>query len=518
MNRRQFVATTGLATACLPSSLRAREIEATDIGKRRELFIDRQLIQKLRGSANQRLHHPVPQNIAIEHDEDWEGTGSGYHSIFHDGEKYRMYYKAWHIAVSQGRVNTGRHPLFCCYAESDDGITWRKPNLGIYEFKGSKNNNITMITSTLNGLKVDPGHPAVFMDENPNARSDARFKAIFRSSGKRGLIPFKSPDGLHWTPISDDVILNGLGAFDSQNLAFWDPTLKKYRAYWRTFSGGGITETAWKPKGDRSIRTAISDDMVAWQNVSDLTYVDSPSEQLYTNQVKHYHRAPHILIGFPNRYFDRGPSVSMSSLPDAAQREMRASASKRYGYALSETLLMSSRDGTHFKRWNEAFLRPGIERPGTWHYGAQYMGWHAVETKSALPGAPDELSLYATEAYWHGKGSALRRYTLRLDGFVSVNADMKGGELITKPVVFQGAELELNFASSAAGGIRVEVQNADGKPVKGFSMAESEIYFGDTIARKIRWKNGADLKKLSGTPIRLRFELKDADLYSYRFY
>lgn len=517
MNRRQFVATTGLATLCLPSPLPAKEPGVPDIGKRRELFIDGELIQTLRGTAVQRLHHPIPQEIAIEHDEPWEGTGSGYHSIFHDGEKYRMYYKAWHIAVTQGRINTGRHPLYCCYAESDDGITWRKPNLGIYEFKGSRKNNITMITSKVDGFKVDPGHPAVFMDENPNATDDARFKAIFRSSGKRGLIPFKSPDGLHWSPITDDVILNGLGAFDSQNLAFWDPTLKKYRAYWRTFSGGGITETAWKPKGDRSIRTAVSDDMIRWTNVEDLTYVDSPSEQLYTNQVKHYHRAPHILIGFPNRYIDRGSSVSMSALPDPEQRELRASGSKRYGYALSETLLMASRDGVHFKRWNEAFLRPGIERPGTWHYGAQYMGWHAVETKSALPGAPNELSLYATESYWHGKGSALRRYTLRLDGFVSVNAGMKGGELITKAFVFQGSELELNFATSAAGGIRVEVQDAAGQPIKGFSLADSEINFGDTVARRLTWKTRSNLGILAGTPIRLRFELKDADLYSYRF-
>lgn len=207
----------------------------------------------------------------------------------------------------------------------------------------------------------------------------------------------------------------------------------------------------------------------------------------------------------------------MSALPDPKQRELRASANKRYGYAISETLLMASRDGIHFKRWNEAFLRPGIERPRTWHYGAQYMGWHAVETKSAIPGAPNELSLYATEGYWHGKGSALRRYTLRLDGFVSVNAGMKGGELITKPIIFDGSNLELNFATSAAGGIRVEVQQTDGKPVKGFSLNDSEIHFGDTIARRTSWKSSATLSKLAGTPVRLRFELKDADLYSYRF-
>lgn len=517
MNRRQFLQSAAIASTFSPALLPGAPPSVINIGNRRELFIDRHLIESLQGTATQRLHHPTPQEVAIEHDEEWEGTGSGYHSIFHDGEKYRMYYKAWNIEVSKGRINTGRHPLYCCYAESHDGIKWRKPDLGIYDFKGSKKNNITMITSTVNGLKVDPGHPAVFMDENPNANPDARFKAIFRSAGKRGLLPFKSRDGLHWSPMSDDVILHALGAYDSQNLAFWDPEIKKYRAYWRIFTGGGITDKQWKPKGHRAIRTAISEDMVKWTNVRDLTYVDSPSEQLYTNQIKHYHRAPHILIGFPNRYFDRGPSVSMAALPDPEQRELRASSNKRYGYALSETLLMASRDGIHFKRWNEAFLRPGIQRPGTWHYGAQYMGWHAVETKSALPGAPDELSLYATESYWHGKGSKLRRYTLRLDGFVSINAAMKGGQLTTKPIRFKGSHLELNFATSAAGGIRIEIQNPDGSPVKGYSLQDSPVHFGDTVARKVRWKNGGDLSQLAGKPVRLRFEMKDADLFSYRF-
>ncbi|MBG87223.1 MAG: hypothetical protein CMO80_10030 [Verrucomicrobiales bacterium] len=487
------------------------------MGNRRELFIDSALIESLKGSAAQRLHHPVPREVAINHFEDWEGTGSGYHSVFHDGEKYRMYYKAWHIEVEAKGINTGRHPLYCCYAESDDGIHWRKPNLGIVAHKGSKKNNITSAFGITGELKYDPGHPAVFMDENPKAAPDARFKAIFRSWGKRGLIPFKSADGFNWKPMSDEVIFHGLGAFDSQNLAFWDPALGKYRAYWRIFSGGGVTDKEWKPKGHRAIRTAVSDDMLKWTNVRDVAYEDSPSEQLYTNQIKHYHRAPHILIGFPNRYFDRGPSESMSALPDPENRKHRAAASPRYGHALSETLLMASRDGVHFKRWNEAFLRPGIERPGTWHYGAQYMAWHAVETKSTLPGAPNELSVYATEGYWHGKGSTLRRYSLRLDGFVSINGKATGGEVTTTPIKFSGKELEVNFSTSAKGGIRVELQDENGKPIPGYALDDCPQQFGDSIDRVISWKNGADLSKLAGKPIRIRFELKDADLYSYRF-
>jgi len=228
----------------------------------------------------------------------------------------------------------------------------------------------------------------------------------------------------------------------------------EYRAYWRIFTAGVTTETNWKPAGVRAIRTATSKDFLNWGPHADVKYVDSPDEHLYTNQIKPYYRAPHIFIGFPTRYVERGWNDSMRALPEREHREMRSSASQRYGTAISEGLLMSSRDGVLFHRFNEAFLRPGIEREGTWNYGHQYIAWHVVETKSALPGAPNELSLYAGESYWTGTSSELRRYTLRIDGFVSAAAPFAGGELVTKPLVFRGNRLVLNFATSAAAASR----------------------------------------------------------------
>jgi hypothetical protein len=499
-----------LFIALAPLTARAEDAGADratlNIGSHRELFVDDFLVDGLTGGARLQLHHPLPHEIALVHDAPWEGTGSGYHSVFRDGDRYRMYYKAWHLDAKQGKLNTGRHPLYCCYAESDDGIHWRKPDLGLYEIEGSKQNNVVMVSGMQGPLSVDAGHPAVFKDDNPDASSDARYKAIFRSSGTSGLLLFKSPDGLHWSPMVSAPILSGLGAFDSQNLAFWDATLGKYRGYWRIFTDGV-----------RAIRTSTSDDLVHWSQPHDLTYVDSPPEHLYTNQVKPYYRAPQILIGFPTRYMDRGWSDSMKALPELDHRQLRASSTKRYGTAITEGLLMAGRDGVKFKRWNEAFLRPGIERPGTWNYGQQYIAWHVVETASALEGAPAELSLYASESYWTGKGSALRRYTLRLDGFVSVNAPMSGGELLTKPLAFRGRHLHLNFATSAAGGIRVEIQHPDGHPVPGFALAECNELFGDSVDRIVTWKNGADVGSLKEKPVRLRFVLKDADLYALQF-
>ena len=427
-----------------------------------------------------------------------------------------MYYKAWHLDVSSGKLRSDSHPLFLCSAESDDGIHWRKPTLGLCDFQGSKANNIVIAPGQFGDVEADPGHAAVFKDDNPAAPPDAQYKAIIRSSGKRGLLPFKSPDGLHWSPMSDAPVITD-GAFDSQNLAFWDAVRGEYRAYWRYFTAGVIDDKTWKPAGQRAIRTATSPDFVHWSHQADLAYVDSPSEQLYTNQVKPYHRAPHILIGFPTRYVDRGWSDSMRALPDREQREARATANQRYGTAITEALLMASRDGVRFKRWNEALFRPGIEREGTWQYGQQYVAWHLVETKSSLPGAPNELSLYAGESYWTGNSSALRRYTLRIDGFVAINAPLSGGTLVTKPFTFTGQRLSLNMSTSAAGSLRVELQTPAGQPVAGYSLDECPEIFGDSLDRTVVWKSGSDVSQLAGKPVRLHVELKDADLFSFCF-
>lgn len=527
-----------LGLGCISSVL----ANVTDIGSQRELFVEDSLIERLDGGAQLVMHRPVPREVAIVHDAPWEGTGSGYHSIFEDDGLYRMYYKSWQLDplnAAQRDPDDPPNPRFTAYAESDDGITWRKPMLHLHEFEGSTANSIVMPSMTVGSLEVDAAHPSVFKDTNPDAADDARYKALFRSNGEKGLLAFKSADGLHWKPMADHPVITD-GAFDSQNLAFWDEVAGVYRAYWRSF-------TPPEKEGDtglRSIRTGTSEDFIHWQVLGDLTYVVSPPEQLYTNQVKAYHRAPHLLIGFPNRYVERGrehaPSVdaasariagneaadsarsegwshAMRSLPELEHRKFRAEARERYGTGLTESLFMASRDGRHFKRWNEAFLPPGIERPGTWNYGQQYIAWHVVETEAALPGAPRELSLYAVESYWTEPGSQLRRYTLRLDGFVSVRAPMAGGELLTKPIRFSGRHLALNFATSAAGSVRVEIQDKEGRAIPGFTLADSAPLYGNTVDRTIAWKHGRDLSRLEGRAVRLRFVLQDADLYAYRF-
>ena len=141
-----------------------------------------------------------------------------------------------------------------------------------------------------------------------------------------------------------------------------------------------------------------------------------------------------------------------------------------------------------------------------------------MTTKSAFEGAPDELSIYTQEDYWRGESTSFRRYTLRVDGFVSVQAPLSGGEVVTKPLVFAGRNLTLNFSASAAGSIRVELlRDQVDTPIEGCTLDECVEVLGDDLERVVRWVDGPDVSRLAGVPVRLRFVLRDADLFSFRF-
>lgn len=442
--------------------------EIIRLGSSREIFVDHYLIDQLFGSASVHLHRPEPKEVVLTTDAPWEGNTSAYYTLFQDDDIYRMYYRGSHWDPTE-KIAT--HPEFTCYAESTDGIHWKKPDLGLVEFNGSKKNNIM-----LEGLGTHCF--AAFKDSNPGCNPEARYKGISRGRpiGEKGLYVFQSPDGIHWKLMQREPVIRD-GAFDSQNLAFWDNHARLYREYHRTFVDG-----------KRAIMTSTSRDYLNWTDPTLLTYqLDAPKEHLYTNAVQPYERAPHLLIGFPTRY-----------LPAEGQRV--------------EPTLMLSRDGMHFHRWLDPLIPETApqDRSGN---RSNYMAWGIV----AIPGRPKHLSVYATEAYYTGPDSRLRRFEFRKDGFVSVRADASGGEMITKPFQFQGMNLRLNFATSDSGNLRVEMQDANGVPLAGFTESECEPQTGDRLDRKISWNSGANLQQLTGKSVRLRFVLTNADLYAFRF-
>ena len=200
------------------------------------------------GAADLRLHRPTPQNVVLVTDAPWEGNGTNYVTVFQDGAKYRMYYRGSHYSYLGGKDRPNTCDLYC-YAESPDGIHWTKPELGLFAWNGSKQNNIVW-----DGVG---GHAFVpFRDTNPKCAADAACKALGVGGGKHGLYAFKSADGIHWTLMHPEPV-NTKGAFDSQNLAFWDAQRGEYREYHRDFRDG------------RDIRTSTSQDFLHWTEPAD---------------------------------------------------------------------------------------------------------------------------------------------------------------------------------------------------------------------------------------------------------
>jgi hypothetical protein len=451
-------------------------VEPLKLGSRRELFVDKYLIERMDGVAL-RLHPPVAQDVALVCDAPWEGNTSGYYTLFQDGDLYRCYYRGSHHGEPGGKPS---QPGVVCYAESKDGLTWTKPKLGLFAFDGSKENNIVHMGDGCANF-------APFKDANPNCPPESRYKALASTGDEKtrklkpSLQAYHSADGLRWSLMREAPVITA-GSFDSQNTAFYDTERGEYRAYWRYFTGGYTDERGWAPKGVRAIRTGTSKDFLTWENQADLAYgQDAPAVHLYTNAVRPYARAPHLFVGFPTRYQPKHQQV--------------------------EPELMTSRDGVNFQRWEEPLIPITAPKDRDWNR-SNYMTIGLL----ALTGKPDELSVYATEAYYQGPGSRIRRFTFRVDGFVSASA--AEGTLVTKPLMFSGSKLTLNLISG--GDTRVEVADAEGNALPGFTMEDCAPLNGDFIDEAVTWKGGS-LAALAGRPVKLRFALRSTGLFSLRF-
>ena len=507
--------------------------EPIDIGSRLELFVDDELIESLIG-AQRRLHHPVPQDVVLVFDRPWEGNMCSGISILRDDDGlFRLYYQAARGGTAEYQGNppvlVDANSSYGCYAESPDGITWTRPSLGLFEVAGTRANNVILAPES--GERW-ASHLGPFEDTRPGVPAAERYKGISGISGR--IYAYVSPDGISWRKLTEEPVTEG---YDSLHSAFWDAEREEYRSYCRhrrmAAYQAGMDELGQAPAlatddqtgltGDgrdngRDIITSTSKDFIHWTEPEFLSYSPGRVNELYENVVLPYYRAPHLILGFPMRYIDRGWTAATAALPELEHRRKRAAQfSSREGTALSDAMLMSSRDGTHFSIWPESFIRPGLRRRDTWTYWDNFVLWGMIETASPIRGAPDEISLFVTEAFLRSGPSHLRRYTLRVDGFVSACAPLSGGELLTRPLVFSGSELVVNYATSAAGSLQVEIQDAQGVPLPGLALHDSEVMYGDSLEQPMLWRGNPALGALAGTPIRLRFALGDADLFSFRF-
>jgi len=479
LTRRQMLRVAGMLTAgCFwrTTTGTAAESKPVDVGSRLELFVDRRLIDQMDG-LELRLQQPQRMPLAAS------PIKGSYLTIIKDGDIFRAYYRGDDPSYKVDRYS-GHPGEITCYAESHDGHEWTFPRLGLFEVNGTRNNNVILA-----GLPPFSHNFSPFLDTCPGANPQARFKALAGHPGRNhkvsagGLHAFISADGIHWKKTGTEPTIpydkSWHHAFDSQNVSFWSEAEQCYVCYFRTY------ET---PQGRlRTISRTTSQDFKYW-TAPVATNPNLPGEHLYTSQTHPYFRAPHLYIALPTRY--------------AAGRVGTKTTHAMLGS--TDILFMTWRAGaTAFDRlFTEAFIRPGLD-PERWGSRANYAGLNVVPT------GPAEMSIYhSTSGY---------RYALRTDGFISVHAGALQGELRTRPLTFAGGELILNCSTSVAGSLRVEIQDANGTPCSNFHLADSQEIVGDKIEHAVQWRGNPDLAALAGKPVRLRFVMKETDLYSFRF-
>jgi hypothetical protein len=182
--------------------------------------------------------------------------------------------------------------------------------------------------------------------------------------------------------------------------------------------------------------------------------------------------------------------------------------------------LAVSRNGRKFQRISRSpYVELGLK--GEKDSGSLYMYIGLLKVRSEL------FHYYGTIDFTHGEylklpqirnHGGVRLLRQRLDGFVSVDADERGGEFVTSAVKFQGRQLRLNMNASATGEIFVELRDSDGRPIAGHTFDDSDSLGQNDLAKVVTWKGGnKDIGSLAGRPVRIAFKLRAAKLYAFQF-
>jgi hypothetical protein len=501
-----------------------------DVGDRRQLFIDGLFFAE---SNNVRLVVHPPRKTGernVVADRPWERGGLGpYSSVLKDGDLYKMWYHAmdtelWHTGLTNGAI---------CYATSTDGIAWTKPNLGLIAYRGNRNNNI-VVGHGAAGLRIGQDGMMVFVD--PNAPPDERYRMVNRFSktdaGKsEGVNILSSGDGIHWRWTHENVLTYRPETrghhLDSQNVLFWDEGRQKYVAYVRRNLRGGEAQGQ-----GRAIARAESDRLGGFPVVQEMPVVFAPEPpdpwhdntsvvDYYNSAALRYPWADRAYFMFPQAYYHY----------TRALREFARGLPVNAGPM--ETVFAASRDGVRWERYDRVpWLPLGLkgefdchstrllyglvpDRDGRemfmYYRGSDWLhGWDRTEENrkiltAAGVGATSNVTVFS-------------RVVLRRDGFVSARADWRGGEFTTPPLRFSGRRLLLNINTSATGVARVAVLDADGKPLPGFALEDCDIiHTANDINRLVTWQGRSDLGALAGRPVRLRFVMRNTDVFAFQF-
>ena len=487
-----------------------------NIGARRELFVDRTMIDTL-DRTFLKMHEPIPMEKIIFADRPGEGGGNFGGTVFHLDGKHIMHYRALDM---KDPTDMGKDVV----AISEDGINWVKPDL----------------RTTVDNCPVVSG--GGFLDTRPGTPKSERIKGFWTATksgeahtafndpgGTKYLAGFSaSEDGIHYhaLDIKPDLETDLFNVFDGGCNMFWSEVENCYVFYFRYSLVQCKDPDKWVMR--RSVARSTSADLVHWSKPVEMRYSDNP-EQFYTNNTFPYYRAPHIYIALAGRFMEKKRVLTAAQAkacgimtdayfdqnPDNLNNEWLKDGSYTNYNDCSDTVLLTSRAGScvYDRTFKEAFVRPGPEY-GNWATRTNYSFGNLYQHDDTT------MSFYVNRRYcqkdWH-----VQRMSIRIDGFASLTANWDGGTATTKPFVYDGNELEINYRTSAAGYIYVELLDEDGNLLPGFEAEACHMISGDEIKRKVSWDSDYypeySLSRYAGTPVRLRFIMKDADIFSFKF-
>jgi hypothetical protein len=485
-----------------------QKAEFRNVGSDKQLFIDDLFFETSENIKIQMNPARKTGEITLRKEKSWESAiAPNYFNVMDDNGTYRMWYEVytaeyWYTA----------HDSLFCYAESEDGIHWTKPNLGLFEWQGatdpapSKDNNILFQDIGEGSYRSRVHGSGIFKD--PTAPPEQRYKAV--SQGLWFDMPrpihrvalMYSPDGLHWTrhPAPINAPINGENPSDGMHSCFWDESIGKYVLY-RMSGVPGIARTQWRSE---------SDDCT---NFPPPTLVLSPTERtpkecdLYSMCPRKYPYAANAYFAFCNLYRHGPKSHPQGSLDDKLVIRLAV-----------------SRDGIRWYWPDEGAFVP-LGEPGEFDSGEAYMGQGIIRVGDELwqyyMGSPLTHQQVELDVLLHFDHNTASRVISRLDGYVSADAGPEGGHFVTPPLTYEGNTLNLNLKVNSGGSVRVGLLDENNQPVKGRSATDCIPITGDHIADQVKWLDQGmevnDIGQAAGKPTRLRIEMNDAKLFAFQF-
>ncbi|MEF8900098.1 MAG: LamG-like jellyroll fold domain-containing protein [Halovenus sp.] len=392
-----------------------------------------------------------------------------------DEQLFKMWYQTFW--VEGDFENFG---YYVCYAISEDGVEWEKPDLGIFEYDGSRDNNI---------VYDSPLHP-------PSVIKDSPAESTYVSSGA-GAGLFSSPDGLNWSP-SGSRLPSVSGGPDSVATQF-DPVAGKFVSLFR-----GLREIRGQRR--RTIYRSLSDDFETWSEPQEVLPPAERDDELARESGNEYagtYRMPMIsydgvYVGFPSVIFVGGGNT--------------------------EEIIMQLAFSRDLKRWvrEDHTSKIPLGDDGEFDSGMLFGATHGSDVLAV----DDEVRVYY--GGWDGghatteRGAAVGLAKWRLDGFASLTNDGDStGTVTTEVVQFEDDQLHVNAdlenAAGKNGRLDVEVLDADGNVIDGFERENCVTIRGDEVDRKVNWLGPTNLGSLTGEEIRFRLYLEDGDVYSLQF-